>query len=111
MRMPPRLQQRFVLFEDHLLELPHPWGGFDPELLGQNRAQPLVGGEGISLAAGSVERSHEDHPHAFPVGVLGDEALRRVATSEARSRARSATSRCSVATRQTSRMRDRSAIA
>lgn len=47
--------------------------GVDAEVIGEAGAQGLVGGEGLALAAGQIERPHLEGAQTLPQGVAGHE--------------------------------------
>src|SRR5581483_12332134 len=64
-----------VLPEDQPLELAQGRRGLDPELPGERTPRLLVGGEGLRLPAGAVEREHVAAPQPLPQRLAGDERL------------------------------------
>ncbi len=65
--------ERRVVAENCALELLESVARVDPEIFGEHQARPLVGVQGLGLAAGSVERKHEMAMQPFPVAVFGNE--------------------------------------
>ena len=61
--------------EDLPLELLQPRPGLEPELVGEPRADALVGGERVGLAARGVERGDQQLPQPLLVRVGGDGGL------------------------------------
>jgi hypothetical protein len=51
------------------------WAWVDAELVGEGGAGLVVRREGLGLAAGGVQGSHEQGPEVLAEGVLGDQAL------------------------------------
>ena len=66
---------REALAEDVRLQGAQLRGGFEAKVLGDPGPQPLVGGEGIGLAAQLVERLHQHGVGPLPVGVCQREPL------------------------------------
>jgi hypothetical protein len=61
--------------QDLALQLLQLGSGLDPQLLAPAASRVLVGAQRLGLAAGAVERQHEQAPSPLPVGVVGDECL------------------------------------
>ena len=67
--------ERGVVLEDLALELLQARARVEPEVLGEPRADALIGGERVGLAAGAVERGDQQRPQALLVGRARDGGL------------------------------------
>ena len=64
-----------VLDEDSMLQVPEPWTGFDPVLVGEIPMCPQVGVERVGLAPiVEIEREHQECPKPLPLRTLGGPA-------------------------------------
>ena len=62
-----------ILVEDLPFEGAQFRAGLQAERLGERAPRPLVGDEGVVLAAGGVQRPHQQRPRPLPPGLLDDE--------------------------------------
>ena len=61
--------------EDGGVQAPQRLPGIDPELVGEQVADPPVGGQRVGLPAAAVQRQHELAVQPFPQRMVGDQPL------------------------------------
>ena len=70
-----RRRGRDLLPQHRLLQGLQFLAGLDPQLTGQHRAGPPVGGQRISLPPAPVQRQHQQPPQPLPHRIPGDQPL------------------------------------
>ena len=70
-----RGQETRVVEEDAFLHALQRWRGVQPELLGQQDAQSLVRPQRLGMAAGAIERQHQELARALAEGILADRGV------------------------------------
>ena len=70
-------EQRRVVQEDPLVQLPQRWRRHDTELVRQSLAMALVRAQRIDVAPGAVHREHDQFLAAVAQRILGDDCLGR----------------------------------
>ena len=97
--------ERWILHKDRLLEALQSLARVEAELVAQRRARFLHHGERVRLATGAVQGEHQQLAQPLAQRVVADERLQLGDRLAVRPTARSASRRCSSATRRSSSSR------